>query len=267
MTWDANQAVVGTPKDNRPPKQAVVMHPVVTALLVLTLLAILGLIVGVGYLAYNFLTLPQRVMTTTQQNIDDSVRLMRDKGAAVARRIRESMKFSPTVVVGDQVIEQGHSEVRHLVLRQMEFTQERLFTHTFLGSTKRLEVQGDFRARAGLDLSRQTRILVSEHRIVVELPEPEVLTVELEELKFIRDNDGLWNRIRPEERQEHLNILMSRARETAERLLPADEIKESARQMFSEILTPVAGMTVEVVFDPDAPHVSSRGFVPIRPMN
>ncbi len=239
----------------------------VVAILLSAILLVLIISLGaVLYLVNQFFAIPGKISEGARQQILSSVNEMREAGLAVAESIRGALNFKPVVLFEDDILEHGSTNVRHVVLRETQFKQERTFTHTFLGSTKRLEVVGEFRARGGLDLGRRSRILIKEDVIIVELPEPEVLSVELQEVQFLRDVDGLWNRIRPEEREEHVNTLLQRARQTAQRLLPSEALRSAARKAVMEAVAPLTGVKVEVIFvkhAPDNPSVdeSSGAFL------
>jgi hypothetical protein len=86
-----------------------------------------------------------------------------------------------------------------------------------LGSTKRLRLRGTFAAKAGFDLQGNLRVEIDPQdlRVQIVLPPPRVLGVEMLSYKA-EEEDGFWNKLNPQEREEAVNALLTSARATAE---------------------------------------------------
>jgi hypothetical protein len=246
MTWDAQPRVElplsGAEKEKK-------KSPWLVIILCLFLFGILAVLGFLAYGAYSIYALPGKVAKEVRTRAGSSLQDLRLLGESVSERLRGALKFSPTVVVGDRVVVNGFSNVAHWVLNEAEFTQERQFSHTFLGSTKRLEISGDFRSRAGINLARESHIEMSPEKITVVLPRPEVLSVELRNLDFVQDRDGLWNRIQPEEREFHVNQLVAKARETADAMHPPEQLEKRVREMLLDVIRPLTDAEVVIVFE------------------
>jgi hypothetical protein len=60
-----------------------------------------------------------------------------------------------------------------------------------------------------MEISEDGRIVTLRHR------KPEVLSCELTRIHVLKDEDGWWNKIRPEERESAQNELIRQARQVA----------------------------------------------------
>lgn len=99
-------------------------------------------------------------------------------------------------------------------------TASKSFQHTYIyestwaGSTKRLELKGEFTAKAGFPLDDSFSMVISEDAKTVTLrhKDPQIISCEMTELHVLKDEGGWWNAIQPRERQAAQNELLRQAR-------------------------------------------------------
>jgi hypothetical protein len=130
--------------------------------------------------------------------------------------ISRRMQFRPEVRVDRVTVMQGETPVLELATVRREFTHEYEWEHQWLGSTKRLHLRGTFAAKAGFDLGENFYLEIDSNDLQVELglPEPRVLGVEMIAYRAEED-EGYWNKLSAEEREQAVNALLASAREAA----------------------------------------------------
>jgi len=138
-------------------------------------------------------------------------------GKRMAADLSGAFAFHPQVTVGETVVLEANESVAELATARREFRHSLYWEHKWAGSTKRLELEGQFVAKAGYDLTKPFAIRISEtgERVEAELPPAELLSLELVSESLVRDEDGLWNKLSREDRELAKNALLSGARETA----------------------------------------------------
>lgn len=145
-----------------------------------------------------------------------------DLGEDLAQRLADGLGVTPKVTVRSDVLVEQSREVLELATVERIVRVEHVYAHTWLGSTKEMRLRGDFRAKAGFDLAKGFEIDLDEipdqerPRITVHLPEPEILSLEMLELR-VEEDEGIWNRIQPSERQQSVRDLQRLARLELER--------------------------------------------------
>ena len=73
--------------------------------------------------------------------------------------------------------------------------------HTWAGSSKRIKLHGTYLVKAGFDLRKKFTVHVRPDEILMELPHAQILSVEQEHLEVLTLENGLWNRISPDDIQ------------------------------------------------------------------
>lgn len=122
--------------------------------------------------------------------------------------------------------------------------------HTWMKSTKRLEVEATFTARAGFDLQEPFRIVIDPQTtwISAQFPAPKLISIEMGDVRIHRDEDGLWNKLTPEDREQALKELEKRARKEFERSTILSEALLAGEKRFQEVLNE-SGVEVRMQFD------------------
>ncbi len=169
---------------------------------------------------------------------------------AVADDVSKTLQFQPTVVVNNRTVIQQDAAVAKLVTIERPLTETHSYEHRWLGSTKRIDVEGDFVLRAGFDLSKPFVIRVDPDsgNVIAELPPAEVLSVELTDLRILRDDDGWINQLTAEDREAAIDTLRDRATLHA---MESDLLEEARLSVERRLQTILASEGREVSFDPE----------------
>ena len=160
---------------------------------------------------------------------------MRDAFVAVAGGMQ------PRVTVNEHVVYEQSSPVLELAVLEREATVERETENTWMGSTKHLRVRGQYRVKAGFDLTRPFSVGIDgDHADAVRLqmPRARLLSVELEKLDVLTMDNGLWNHVAPEEFEQEVNALNLDARQKAWREGMASEAEKIFAGQLQEKLGP-----------------------------
>lgn len=143
---------------------------------------------------------------------EPAVELARRVVDGIARRLQ----FRPEVRVDQVTVLQAEMPVLELATVRREFAHEYVWEHQWLGSTKRLHLRGTFAAKVGVDLNEKFYLEVDSRdlRVKAEFAEPRVLGVELLAYQA-EEEEGYWNKLGAEEREQAVNALLGSAREAA----------------------------------------------------
>lgn len=129
--------------------------------------------------------------------------------------LKDFLKLNPEITSEKTVIFGGSKGVLELAILETEVQVQHHFQARWLGSTKSLRVDAQYRAKIGYDLTKEFNVEVLGERvptgILVKLPKPEVLSIEQTDIQ-LQENDGWWNRITPANRSQILQELHSAAR-------------------------------------------------------
>jgi hypothetical protein len=138
-------------------------------------------------------------------------------GRRIVDGLSRRLQLRPEVRVGRETVLAAETALAELATVRREFAHEYTWEHQWLGSTKRLRLRGTFAAKAGFDLQGNLRVEIDPQdlRVQVVLPPPRVLGVEMLSYKA-EEEDGFWNKLNPQEREEAVNALLTSARATAE---------------------------------------------------
>lgn len=164
----------------------------------------------------------------------------------------ESLGFSPTIIVANEVIDEGTKSINELSTAKKTFKQKFAWEHTYLGSTKKIEVQAIFTAKAGYELDKLPELEINEAgtQVIARLPDPVILSNEQRDFRILHDQNGVWNRLNMEDREHAQNELKRLADETAR----ASDLRKRADKYLIEHLkksveASVAG-DVDVIREP-----------------
>lgn len=167
---------------------------------------------------------------------------------ATADGIREMFQVTPQVSVNEIIIIEQATPILELgtVSRQMIVDHE--WSHSWLGSTKTLHVRGIFKAAAGYNLKEPFSIEITSDplKITARLPEPRLLSVQMDSFMVVTDESGWWNRITEADRSDAVNVLVSLAKRRAEASGILNDVRTSAEDRIREL---VQRNGVEIIFE------------------
>ena len=182
-------------------------------------------------------------------------------GRGVARGAAPLRRFTAgeTTVSQSLVVEQTRAVAR-LVTSETLMRDVVIYENSRLGSTKRSLVVVTGKVLTGFDLDRGTQVTVDHpsHRIVITLPPPGVMGVEITELKTYDEQRGLWNPFRPADRDTIFALARRQLVQAANEAELARHAEDSARRLL-EAMVRADGYTTEVGFGlPPAPAEPGR---------
>ena len=134
----------------------------------------------------------------------------------IADGISRRLQFRPEVRIDQVTVLERETPVLELAAVRREFAHDYEWEHQWLGSTKRLHLRGTFAAKAGYDLNEKFYFEIDSNDLQVELglPEPRVLGVEMVAYRA-EEEEGYWNKLSAEEREQAVNALLASARAAA----------------------------------------------------
>ncbi|MEX1119911.1 MAG: DUF4230 domain-containing protein [Terrimicrobiaceae bacterium] len=167
---------------------------------------------------------------------------IREMGADIAARFEATFNVSPEVRVDGLVIIQAKTPVLELATASRSLVVRHRWTHTHLYSTKVLEIEAPFTAKAGFNLEEPFRIRIDPHTKIVstDLPKPQILSTEMGDLKILRDEDGLWNKLTAEDREEAFRALREQAKKQFDETALLNEARLEVETRIRQLLDPTS---------------------------
>jgi len=158
--------------------------------------------------------------------------------------------LQPRVTVNNRVYLEQTTTIAELsvLARRVEVEHEML--HSWAGSTKRIKLSGTYQIKAGFDLRKRFTVKINSNEVLIELPHAQILSVEQERVEVQSLENGLWNRISPDDIQTELGVLPQLAREKSA-ALPAQAEQVFTREL-SEKFHPQ--QPVRAIFPLPSPH-------------
>ena len=159
---------------------------------------------------------------------------------SIAAGFEKALNFTPQISVDSLVVVAANSPVLELVTIQKQALVRSRWTHTWLYSTKNVELEAVFTAKAGFDLSDPIRINIDPRTrfVAADLPAPKLLALGMGDVRVLQDEDGLWNKLTAKDREEAFRSLEEKAKElfAKSNLLPEAQIEgeKRIRQLINE---------------------------------
>lgn len=177
-------------------------------------LVVVVLFGGVYFLIYKG---PKEVTGATKDGVIEAANSGYDLLKRAGKDIYHALQFEPKVIIGSATVHGPATKMTEVVTASKSFQHTYTYEASWAGSTKRLELKGDFTAKAGFPLDESFSMVISEDGRTVTLrhKEPDVISCELTELHVLKDEDGWWNKIQPQERESAQNELLRQARKAA----------------------------------------------------
>ena len=179
-----------------------------------------------AFIFYRLETWPGRTIDRSVTDLERLGREARDTFAALAH-------LQPRVTVNNRVFLEQTTTVAELAVLARRVEVEHEMLHTWAGSSKRIKLHGTYMAKAGFDLRKRFTVNVRRDEILIELPHAQILSVEQQQMEVLAFENGLWNRISPDDIQSQLAALSEQARERAA-TLPAEAEQAFTRQLLEK---------------------------------
>ncbi|MEI8309759.1 MAG: DUF4230 domain-containing protein [Verrucomicrobiota bacterium] len=135
-------------------------------------------------------------------------------GNEIQARFAEFMNLTPRIMANNAVIFAQNTPTLEMATVERQALVRHRFEESWLRSTKIFEVEAPFTARAGFVLRDAFTVNVARggRTADVRLPRAKILSVEMGDIRILRDEDGLWNRLTAQDREKALRILAKTAK-------------------------------------------------------
>jgi hypothetical protein len=150
--------------------------------------------------------------------------------------IRDAFQMTPEITVNNTVVLQRQIEILELATVSQQFRHEYEWTNSSLGSTKRIQIEGTFEAKAGFDLHHQFKIDIRDDIAIVTLPEPKLLSLTSKPDITFTDENGYWNWIVAEDRTKAINAFNLDANKYAREADFVQQARNNMETRLTEIL-------------------------------
>ena len=190
-------------------------------------------------------------LKTICQTVSDGIKEVSEIFPSHGRTVKELGKIlveqlRPQVTIDQRIVLGETQPTVEVALFSQELAIDYNYTTTWAGSTKEFSIWGKFLAKAGYNLSSKSTVEINvntkEMKMEAKLPEPELVAFEEVDFKIVRDNDGLWNKLSAQERENAINGLRAKAKDQAKALVTV--LKDKTKSQLEKKL--VAGDTKEV---------------------
>jgi hypothetical protein len=157
---------------------------------------------------------------------------------AAADGIRSLFNVTPRVTINETIVIEQSTPILEVATISRQLLVDHAWSHSWLGSTKSIHIRGTFTAKAGFDLREPFAIDITRSPLTVSarLPEPRLLSVQMDSFVVIADEDGWWNRLTEEDRTQAVTTLQSLARTRVETSGILDDVRRSAEERIKQVL-------------------------------
>lgn len=156
----------------------------------------------------------------------------------ILKVFREVAQLQPQVTVHDRVVFEQTKAALELAVVTLETEVEREMEHEWLGSRKRIRIRGTYVVKAGFDLLERFAVKIDGRHITITLPQPKILSVDPKDTEVLVLENGLWNKITPEDLEGEIRALPDLARKKAVETGLNKEALEMLTKRLMEELTP-----------------------------
>lgn len=169
---------------------------------------------GAYYLLYKG---PQRTAAATKDGAIDAANQSYDLARRFGADVRAALGSQPGIVVGNVTVLEGCSSRSDYVAAESSFSHTTEWEQTWMMSTLHLKLKGRFRALAGFPLDGSFQISLDENQKVVRVRHApaRILSCELTQVEFVREDGGYFNWVKPADREAAQNALLKEARAAA----------------------------------------------------
>lgn len=138
----------------------------------------------------------------------------RNLARAIAEEFRQAFQLTPEVRINSLVVVAANTPVAELVTMQKQARVRHAWSQTWMHSTKAIEVEATFTARAGFDLHEPFRITIdpATGSVITQLPPARILSLGMTDVSIPRDEDGYWNKLTQQDREQAFRELEETAR-------------------------------------------------------
>jgi hypothetical protein len=159
-----------------------------------------------------------------------------DGARQIGQDIANVFKVTPEVTVNNTVVLEQQAPILELATVSQRFQHHYDWTNTWLGSTKKISIQGTFEAKAGFDLHQKFSIDIDANKAVVTLPKPRLLSIEPQGDVSFRDENGVWNWVDANDRSRAMNAFTQDAKRYGQQAQFVEQARREMETKLREIL-------------------------------
>lgn len=170
----------------------------------------------------------------------------------IAKEIDDVIHIRPTFVSGGNTIIEASNSIAEFSTVEKPFEHTYCYESTWLGSTKRIKVKGQFIAKAGYDLNKPFTIDVSEdmQKLRAQLPPSQINSVEQLDIEIVQEESGWWNTVSTEDRQSALKALLRDAKRDVRQSTILADADRAFREQFEKIVRKNIPASSQLAFEP-----------------
>lgn len=130
-------------------------------------------------------------------------------GTRLQAAFEQMLNMTPRITANQAVIFAQNTPVLELVTTERQMLARHRVEETWLHSTKTFEIEATFTAKAGFNLRDTFSINVPKggRTAEIQLPKARILSLSMSDLRILRDEDGLWNKLTARDREKALRAL------------------------------------------------------------
>lgn len=173
-------------------------------------------------------------------------------GKEVQAQFVEALNLTPRILANNAVIFAQNTPKLELVTVERQALVRHHFEESWWHSRKVFEVEAPFTAHAGLHLRDAFTVNIPRggRRLEVRLPRAKILSMDMGDIRILRDEDGHWNKLTAQDREKAFRILTKTAK--AE-FLGTDILKAATAEAEKQVRKIAHTMGCDVVFLEDPP--------------
>lgn len=135
-------------------------------------------------------------------------------GNEIQAQFVKFLNLTPRIMADNAVLFAQSTPTLELVTVERQALVRHRFEESWLHSTKTFEVEAPFTARAGFHLRDAFTVNIPRGGTTAEirLPAARILSVEMGDIKILRDEDGLWNKLTAQDREKAIRTLAKTAK-------------------------------------------------------
>jgi hypothetical protein len=166
------------------------------------------------------------------------VKVPSDLAYKTAEGMRQVFNLTPQVRINQTIVIEQNTPILEVATVSREMFIGRSWQQTWMGSTKTIEIPGVFTAKAGFDLREPFRIDIEKRplHVVARVPSPKLLSIEMREYRVLKDENGWWNSVTPQDREEAVRQIRAEAIDKAAHSGLLEESQASVEARIREIV-------------------------------
>lgn len=175
-----------------------------------------------------------------------------DLARKITKDVDDVVHIRPRVTFGGITLLKESNSIKELSTTERNFDCTYTSENTWMGSTKRIELKGSFVGKAGYDLVQPFSIDIAADgkTIRAHMPPVQINSVEQVKMEVMKDENGIWNKISPQEREQGINALLGQARKSLEKSGILREADEAFTRQLEEAIRKSAPQGVEIFREP-----------------